>query len=71
MELTEKVPASWPALAGILTQVPPSDVPTKLPPMLALRGNGRPEVAVLFDQWSQSTVSALKKAVSEARQVSS
>ena len=71
VELTEVAPASWPVLAAVLAQVPPSDVPTKLPPMLALRGNGRPEVEALFDQWSQSTVSALKRAVSEARQVSS
>ena len=71
IELTEKVPVSWPALAGVLAQVPPSDIPPKLPPTLALRGKGRPEVELLFEKWSQSTDSALKKAVSEARHVTS
>ena len=69
LELTGKIPASWPALAGMLAQVPPNDIPTKLPPILALVGQGQSEVTALFDQWDQSTVLGLKRAVSEARQV--
>ena len=67
VELTAEVPASWPALAAALGQIPPKDVPTKLPAMLALVGKDRPEVGALFGQWEVTIVQALKKAVAEAR----
>lgn len=67
VELTGKVPASWPALTAALGQIPPKDVPIKLPATLALVGKGRPEVDALFGQWEGSAVTGLKKAVAEAR----
>lgn len=68
VELTAKIPASWPALAAALAQVPPKDVPINLPAKLALVGKGQAEVVALFDQWGASTVTNLKKAVAEARE---
>ena len=67
VELTGQVPASWPALAAALSQIPAKDVPIKLPAMLVLVGQGRSEVAGLLDQWDQSTATNLKKAVGEVR----
>ena len=71
VELTEKVPESWPALRAALGQIPPNNIPAKLPPMLALLGKGRPEVGTLLDQWEGTTVTNLKKAVAQARRVPS
>lgn len=67
VELTGEVPASWPALAAALSQIPAKDVPIKLPATLVLVGQGRTEVVSLLDQWDQSTATTLKKAVGEAR----
>jgi hypothetical protein len=67
LELTGKVPASWPALAAALGQIPPKDVPIKLPATLAIIGKGRSELEALFGQWEATTVGGLKKAVAEAR----
>jgi KAP-like P-loop domain-containing protein len=67
VELTDKVPASWPALGIALGQIPPNDIPPKLPLTLALLGKDRPEVAALLDQWEASTVPNLAKAVGQAR----
>lgn len=67
IELTEKVPTSWPALTAMLGQIPEGDVPAKLAPILALRGKGRSEVDALFDRWDKSTAPGLRKAVGEAR----
>jgi hypothetical protein len=68
LELTEKVPTSWPALGTVLARIPPRDVPIALPARLALLGPTRPEVRTLLDQWAASGSTNLKKAVSEARQ---
>jgi hypothetical protein len=67
IELTAKVPNSWPILTAMLGQIPEADVPAKLAPMLALLGKGRPEVDTLFERWQKSNVQGLKKAVAEAR----
>lgn len=67
IELTEKVPTSWPALVAMLGQIPEADVPAKLAPTLVLRGKGRAEVDSLLDRWAKSTTAGLRKAVQEAR----
>jgi hypothetical protein len=67
IELTEKVPTSWPALVAMLGQIPVVDVPAKLAPTLVLRGKGRADVDGLLDRWEKSTASGLRKAVQEAR----
>lgn len=70
IELTGKVPTSWPALTAALAQIPQNAVPPKLPPTLALVGKGRAEVDSLFAAWEKSTVAGLKKAVLAARKSS-
>lgn len=70
IELTEKVPTSWPALVAMLGQIPEADVPARLAPTLVLRGKGRPEVEGLLDRWEKSTAAGLRKAVQEARKPS-
>jgi len=67
VELTEKVPESWSALAGGLREIPPKDIPSRLPLTLALVGKSRPEVADLFTQWERTEVTGLKNAVREAQ----
>ena len=67
VELTVKVPTNWPTLASMLSRIPPKDVPTPLPLQLAVVGKDRPEVTGLFDQWTNSGLAALVKAVAEAR----
>lgn len=67
LELTAKVPDSWPALAGMLGKVPVKDVPITLPPRLTVLGKDRAEVRSLLDQWDTSEEARLKKAVAEAR----
>jgi KAP family P-loop domain len=67
VDLTEKVPSAWPALAGMLSKIPPKDVPITLPVRLATLGPTQVEVRGLFDQWESSGPTALKKAVAEAK----
>jgi hypothetical protein len=67
IELTSKVPTSWPALTEALAELPEKDVPSKLPAMLTLVGGDRPEVVGLLEQWARSTTTGLKRAVDEAR----
>lgn len=71
IELAAKLPANWPVLTAALGQIPARDVPTKLPPQLVLLGRDRSEVAALLDEWESSTAAGLRKAVKEARKVSS
>jgi hypothetical protein len=66
-ELTEKVPASWPTLAAMLSEIPPKDVPIALPARLATLGPDRPEVRTVLDKWEASGSAGLKKAVGEAK----
>jgi hypothetical protein len=66
LELTDKVPSSWPALAAMLGKIPPKDVPISLPPRLAVVGKTRQEVRALFNQWAVGGTANLKKAVTEA-----
>lgn len=66
-ELTEKVPATWPAFAALLRTIPPKDVPSALPVRLATIGKDRPEVRTVLDQWEASGDARLKKAVGEAK----
>lgn len=68
IELASKLHANWPVLTAALSQIPAGDVPTKLAPQLALRGQNRPEVTALLDEWEASTATGLRKAVREARQ---
>lgn len=70
IELTNRVPASWPALAAMIGQLPHADVPSKLPIALAVVGKGRPEVDSIFKTWEDSAVARLRKAVSAARKAS-
>jgi hypothetical protein len=67
LELTGKVPTSWPTLVAMLRQIPPKDVPIKLPASIVLVGTDRTEIGPLLDQWEASTVARLKKATAEAR----
>lgn len=67
IELTQKQPASWPALATALKDVPPADIPPALPPRLAAIGKSRQEVRELLDYWDSTGNQGLKKAVAEAR----
>jgi hypothetical protein len=66
MELTAKVPTNWAALAGMLSRVPPKNVPIALPLQLAMVGKDRPETANLFAHWAKSDHPALQKAVAQA-----
>lgn len=67
LELAGKVPTTWPILTAALTQIPPKEIPSKLPPALVLRGADRPEVTSLLDQWERAGIGKLKKAVIDAR----
>jgi energy-coupling factor transporter ATP-binding protein EcfA2 len=67
IELAEKQPASWPALAAMLKNLPPGNVPSALPLRVASVGAGRPEVTEVLDQWGRSRNAALVKAVAEAK----
>lgn len=67
MELTAKAPTTWPLLTSMLGKIPEMDIPAKLPPQLALLGEGRPEIDTLFDRWGKSNAESLKKAVVAAR----
>ena len=67
IELAQKVPASWPALAAMLSEIPPKDVPIALPARLAIVGPDRSEVRTVLDKWEASSNVALKKAVGEAK----
>jgi hypothetical protein len=67
IELAREQPASWPALAAALKDVPPADIPSSLPPRLATIGKGRAEVRGLFDHWAATGNQRLTKAVAEAR----
>jgi hypothetical protein len=67
LELTEKVPTSWPTFSAVLSKIPPKDIPIAFPPRLAVLGKDRSEVRTLFEQWEASGAANLKKAVIEAR----
>lgn len=66
MELTVQLPSNWPALAGMLSRIPPKNVPIALPLQLAVVGKDRPETTSLFAQWAKSDHPALQKAVAQA-----
>jgi hypothetical protein len=67
LELTAKIPSTWPRLTGALATIPPKDVPIDLPIRLATLGKDRAEVQSLFIQWDGSNITKLKKAVGQAK----
>jgi hypothetical protein len=67
LELTAKVPASWPTLTTGLRDVPNTNVPISLPPRLLTVGKGQREVEALLDYWAASHNERLQTAVANAR----
>jgi hypothetical protein len=67
LELTAKVPASWPTLTTGLRDVPNTNVPISLPPRLLTVGKGQREVEALLDYWAASQNERLQTAVANAR----
>ena len=67
LELTAKVPASWPTLTTGLRDVPNTNVPISLPPRLLTVGKGQREVEALLDYWAASQNDRLQTAVANAR----
>ena len=67
LELTAKVPASWPTLTTGLRDVPNTNIPISLPPRLLTVGKGQREVEALLDYWAASQNDRLQTAVANAR----
>jgi predicted KAP-like P-loop ATPase len=67
VELTAKLPATWPTLTAALGAVPPNDIPPALPVQLLTVGRDQPGVGALIDQWAASDNTGLKKAIRAAR----
>lgn len=67
LELTAKVPASWPTLSTGLRDVPNTNIPISLPPRLLTVGKGQREVEALLDYWAASQNERLQTAVANAR----
>jgi hypothetical protein len=67
LELTAKIPSTWPRLVGALAAIPPRDVPIDLPLKLATVGKDIAEVQALFVKWDGSNITKLRKAVGQAR----
>jgi len=67
LELTGKVPASWPTLTTGLRDVPNTNIPISLPPRLLTVGKGQREVEALLDYWAASQNDRLQTAVANAR----
>jgi len=67
LELTAKVPASWPTLTTGLRDVPNTNIPISLPPRLLTVGKGQREVEALLDYWAASQNDRLQTAVASAR----
>lgn len=67
LELTAKVPASWPTLTTGLRDVPNTNIPISLPPRLLTVGKGQREVEALLDYWAASQNERLQTAVANAR----
>jgi len=67
LELTAKVPGSWPTLTVALGNLPPTNVPIALPPRLLAVGRNQAPVNALLDKWAASSHPPLQKAVAAAR----
>lgn len=67
LELTAKVPASWPTLTTGLRDVPNTNIPISLPPRLLTVGKGQREVEALLDYWAASQNERLQTAAANAR----
>jgi len=68
LELTDKMPSSWPTLAVELGKLPQANVPISLPARLLALGKSQPQVQALIEQWAASTTNErLKQAVAAAR----
>jgi hypothetical protein len=67
LELTAKVPSSWPTLTAALGNLPPTNIPIALPPQLLTVGKNEPAVNTLIGKWAATTHLPLQKAVAAAR----
>lgn len=67
VELTGKVPTSWPTLTAALQGVPDTNIPIALPVRLLALGTDRAEVQALLDHWAGSHRKQLQTAVANAR----
>lgn len=67
VELTGKMPASWPTLTTALQNVPDANIPNSLPARLLTVGKDQALVQALIDQWATSQRRGLQAAVTNAR----
>ena len=67
VELTGKLPTSWPTLSAALGKLPPRNIPISLPARLLTVGKNQASVNALIEQWATSPHEPLQKAVAAAR----
>lgn len=67
MEITEKVPGSWPALVAALKTIPPQDIPISLPARLATFAGNSAELKLLLEIWEASGIARLVSAVAAVK----
>jgi hypothetical protein len=67
LELTAKVPTSWPTFTAGLQDVPNSNIPISLPARLLTVGKGQPDVEALLNRWAASQSERLQTAVANAK----